>query len=153
MWKNAAIVIVALAPSACESQPAQPAQWWTVPMQIGAQRFNLEVADTPEAQRAGLMFRKSLPADQGMIFVFSREQPQEFWMKNTYVPLDIIYVDSTGKVVSIHPMEPLNTKGVPSDGPAQYAIELNRGAAAKAGVKVGDVLTLPERVRKPQNAR
>lgn len=148
MWKKAAVVVVSIVPLACESQPAQPAQWWTTPMQIGASRFNLEVADTEQAQATGLMFRKSLPADRGMIFVFKNEEPREFWMKNTYLPLDILYLDAKGKVVSIRPMEPMTTTPVPSDQPAQYAIELNRGAAATTGVKVGDVLTLPDRVTK-----
>ena len=118
-------------------------------MQIGTKTFTLEVADTNDSRRTGLMQRKSMPADHGMIFVFAEEQPLGFWMKNTLIPLDVIYLDAKGKVVSIKKLEPLDLTAVDSDGPAKYAIEINRGAAAGAGVKVGDVLNIPERAREP----
>src|SRR5204862_1989429 len=103
----------------------------------------LEVADSEATRRKGLMQRDSMPDDHGMIFVFNREAPLSFWMLNTRFPLDIVYLDSAGKVVSVKQMKPYDKTGVPSDGDAQYAIELNAGTAARVGVKAGGTLTLP----------
>jgi uncharacterized protein len=126
-----------------ESEPMLP----TTTMQIGDKTFTLEIADTEELRQRGLMYRDSMPADHGMIFVFEEEDHLSFYMRNTRIPLDIIYLDRSGKVVSIHPMKPHDLTSVRSGKPAQYAIELNRGAAADVGVKVGDVLKLPLAVR------
>jgi len=120
-----------------------------VPMTIGNSKFNLEVADTPETQEKGLMKRDSMPSDHGMLFVFDKAAKRNFWMKNTRIPLDIIYLDETGKVVSIKQMKPYDQTGVSSDFPAKYAIELNAGAASKAGVKVGTVLNIPPEAANP----
>jgi uncharacterized membrane protein (UPF0127 family) len=79
-----------------------------------------------------------------MIFVFPREAELGFYMKNTRIPLDIVYVNAAGRVVSVKQMKPYDTKTTPSDGDAQYAIELNEGAAQKAGVKAGMTLQMPE---------
>jgi hypothetical protein len=78
-----------------------------------------------------------------MIFVFPFEQRLSFWMENTLIPLDIVFVDREGRIVSIHQMQPLDLRQVPSAGPAMYAIELNQGTAARAGVKAGDMLQIP----------
>jgi uncharacterized membrane protein (UPF0127 family) len=119
----------------------------TVQMRIGQKTFTLEVADTPGTREYGLMQRDSMPADHGMIFVFPDEDNRAFWMKNTRIPLDIIYLDHLGRVVSIKQMKPYDLSSVPSDGPTKYAIELNKDAAAGAGVKSGDTLTIPEAAR------
>ena len=89
------------------------------------------------------MHRDSMPADHGMIFVFSDEQDRRFWMRNTRIPLDIIYVNAAGKIVSIKQMKPYDETGVLSDGPAQYAIELNKDAASAAAVTQGMTVQLP----------
>ena len=129
----------------CESQNKDAgATLPTVRMQVGDRTFTLEVADTEATREYGLMRRNSMPADHGMIFVFATERPLAFWMKNTRIPLDIVYVSSAGKVVSVKQMKPYDEKTTPSDGPAQYAIELNKGMAGKAGVKSGMTLQLPE---------
>ena len=88
-----------------------------------------------------------------MLFVFPDEAPRSFWMRNTLIPLDIVYLDAAGKVVSISRMKPLDETGVPSLGPAKYAIEMNKGAAARSGVKVGDVLTIPANARESLDPR
>ena len=121
----------------------------TTRMSIGKESFELEIAYRPEDQETGLMHRKSMPDDHGMIFVFPAERNLTFWMKNTLIPLDIIYVNHGGTVVSVKPMKPLDQTGVTSDGPVMYAIELNAGAAARVGVKAGDVLTVPAELRVP----
>jgi uncharacterized membrane protein (UPF0127 family) len=112
-------------------------------MVIGRETFNLEIADSMEEHRRGLMYRESMPQDRGMIFVFDTEEDRSFWMENTLIPLDILYVDAAGRIVSIKAMAPRDRTPVPSEGPARYAIELNQGAAARAAVNPGDVLALP----------
>lgn len=116
----------------------------TIPMTIGSKAFELEIANDDETRMRGLMQRDSMPDDHGMIFVFPNEEDRGFWMKNTRIPLDIIYVSAAKQVVSIKTMEPYSRANVPSDGPAKYAIELNAGAAEKTGVKPGDTLTIPK---------
>lgn len=145
---RAVALLLALAPASCKTETAAPpAEAGVVTMRVGREEFTLEVADTPRKQQLGLMHRKSMPRERGMLFIFDDERERSFWMKNTHIPLDIIYADAGGKVVSIKPMQPLDEIGVPSDGPSKYAIELNQGAAARAGVAEGDVLTIPPRTR------
>jgi len=117
-----------------------------VTMPIGHQTFTLEVADTDEKREIGLMSRDSMPASHGMIFVFPREEPRGFWMKDTRIPLDIIYVAADRRVASIHQMNPFDLTRVNSAGPAMYAIELNADTAKKLGVKPGDRLGIPPEV-------
>lgn len=117
-----------------------------VKMKIGSQTYHLEVAADRASREHGLMQRASLPHDAGMIFVFASEQLREFWMKDTLIPLDILFLDASGKVVSIHTMKPLDLSTTSSERPAQYAIELNAGAVAKDGAKVGDQLSIPSDV-------
>ena len=107
----------------------------TVRMPVGSETFTLEVADTDALRQKGLMRRDSMAKDRGMIFVFPDEAERSFWMKNTRIPLDIIYLDAKGRVVSIKQMKPYDLGGTPSDGAAKYAIELNLGRAGAAGVK------------------
>ena len=93
------------------------------------------------------MKRNSMPPDHGMIFVFAREEPLNFWMKDTRFALDILFLDHNGKIVTAARMEPYDLTNTPSNAPAQYAIELNAGAAKDAGVKAGDVLEIPDAAR------
>ena len=118
-----------------------------VTMAIGGKSFTLEVAANEGDRQRGLMYRKSLAEDRGMLFVFPEQRPLSFWMRNTLIPLDIIYLDRFGKVVSVSQMKPLDETGVPSGWPAKYAIELNEGTAKQLGVKAGDVLKIPTEAR------
>jgi uncharacterized membrane protein (UPF0127 family) len=126
----------------CNQKPAGDLA--TVNMQLGNKNFTLEVADQTDSRTYGLMRRDSMPEDHGMIFVFKDEEKLGFWMKNTRIPLDIIYINAAGQVVSVKQMKPYDLSTVPSDGPAKYAIELNKGAAEAAGVKAGMTLKLPD---------
>lgn len=111
---------------------------------LGGQTFNLELALTPHDREVGLMHRRSLEQRGGMLFVFPNEQQRMFWMKNCLIPLDIIFIDSAGQVVSIHtlpPPDPLEgSSRIPrchSAGPARYVIELNAGTAGQIGLEHG----------------
>lgn len=110
---------------------------------IGSRNYKLEIARTEKDREFGLMFRNSMPPDRGMLFVFPDQQPRGFWMKNTKIPLDILFLDTGGRVVSIHTMTPLSTRTTQSASPARFAIELNAGQAAAAGIKAGDIIVLP----------
>jgi uncharacterized membrane protein (UPF0127 family) len=115
-------------------------------VELQGRRFEVEIADTQPLQAQGLMFRDSLPADQGMLFIFRDEAPRSFWMRNTRIPLDIFYFDSELKLVSVaanaRPCRIERCPGYPSEGNAQYVLELNAGLAAELGVEKGDLLTL-----------
>ncbi len=99
-----------------------------------------EIADTQAEQRRGLMERTELAEDAGMLFVFPREQPRSFWMRNTLIPLSIAYIDSDGRIVDIKDMQPLDETSVPSAEPAQYALEVNQGFFEARGIEVGNTL-------------
>ena len=106
----------------------------------------VEIADNPFERARGLMYRKALGKNRGMLFVFSKEQPLSFWMKNTYIPLSVAYIDSKGRITDILDMKPLDDKPphYVSSEPVQYALEVNQGFFEKHGVKVGDKAKLPD---------
>lgn len=113
---------------------------------LNGERFIVEVSDTDEKRNLGLMFRDRLPENHGMLFIFPGEASRSFWMKNTRIPLDILYFDSRLALVSVvenaRPCRSRRCPSYPSEGPAQYVLELNSGKAAELGVKRGDVLQL-----------
>jgi uncharacterized protein len=101
----------------------------------------IEVALTPETQANGLMYRQSLPDSAAMLFVFKEQEPMNFWMKNTSISLDIIYADSSRKIVTIaRRTVPFSEVNIPSDVPALYAVEVNAGYADRLGLKEGDFI-------------
>src|SRR5215475_5840433 len=109
-----------------------------------------ELATTPESRTRGLMERSALPADQGMLFIFEVAQPLSFWMFNTLISLDIIFADAERRITSIYASvppcrPPLRCPTYSSHGLAQFVLEVNAGAVAKAGIDVGDELrwTIP----------
>jgi uncharacterized protein len=118
----------------------------TVTMTIGSKPFVLQKALNESERETGLMHVDAMPADRGMIFAFAQEQPLSFWMKNTHIPLDLIYLDHNGQVVAIQQGRPFDLTDLPSGKPAKYVIELNLGGAASAGLKVGDVVSVPPEV-------
>jgi hypothetical protein len=112
-------------------------------MQIGNDRFTLEVADDDASRQTGLMNRDSMGSRHGMLFVFDQANVVGFWMKNTRIPLDIVFINEFGRVVAVKTMQPFDLRSVSSEQPAMYAIELNAGAAREVNVKANDVLTIP----------
>ena len=117
---------------------------------VGGQLFRIELAVTRQERSTGLSGRDHLDSDAGMLFVFSVEQLLTFWMKETLIPLDLIYIDLAGTVVSVHTMAP--EPGVPdgsltrydSTGPALYALEINAGLAGQLGVGPGAVIEVDD---------
>lgn len=102
-------------------------------------QLKVEPADTPEKRMKGLMFRKTLPEGQGMWFIFDSDTLHPFWMENTYISLDIIFVDNKNKIVSIsRNTQPLSRKPIFPQKPYRYVLEVPAGFAAKYGLKKGD---------------
>jgi uncharacterized protein len=102
-------------------------------------KIDVEIAENEAEQAKGLMYRPYMPDSVGMLFIFQNVQPQSFWMKNTHIPLDIIYVDSNKKIVSIQKnTRPYSEESLPSYGDVQYVVEVNAGYTDLHGIKVGD---------------
>jgi len=105
---------------------------------IRDQKLEVEIASTPQTRALGLMNRFSLRTDHGMLFVFETPQPLAFYMKNTYVPLSIAFVDARGRILNIEDMRPLDESTHWSKGQALYAIEMRQGWFASKGIGPGD---------------
>ncbi len=103
-------------------------------------QIRVEIADTQEKRRVGLMNRNSLKENEGMLFVFEEEQKMSFWMKNTTIPLSIAYISKSGIIKEIHDMSPLSERPVYSSTSVLYALEMNQGFFEKNGIKEGDAL-------------
>jgi uncharacterized protein len=123
---------------------AQDLQPLEIATKTGVQIFGVELAVTPEEQAKGLMFRRELPEKQGMLFDFHREQPTSFWMKNTYIPLDMIFIRADGRILRIaENTVPLSEAMVPSGGPVRAVLEVIGGTAKKLGIAPGDRVKHP----------
>ncbi|TFH23732.1 MAG: DUF192 domain-containing protein [Myxococcales bacterium] len=110
----------------------------------GAIPVEVELALTREDQARGLMYRESMPENHGMLFVFADNQDRSFWMKNTPLPLDIIYIGEDARIVSIaQNTTPYSTRAIPSRAPARYVLEVNGGFCRRRGIKVGSEVDLP----------
>ena len=127
-------------PKTCKGQPEiKPLERLQIRTGKGAQSFLVEVADSEMEREYGLMCRRTLAADHGMLFLFAKAGPQMFWMRNTLIPLDIIYIGENGRVVSVsRNVQPLDESGAPSAGPAKFVLELAAGRAAQIGLLPGD---------------
>ena len=116
---------------------AEPTHW----IELGGARYDVELAADDHSRMRGLMFRESMPADHGMLFVFDGEYPQSFWMKNTLIPLDIFYFDRAGQLVSTSaqtpPCKTAYCPSYPSEGSAQFVLELNAGEADRLKLSPG----------------
>ena len=102
-------------------------------------QFNIEIADDEFQRQTGLMNRHSMNYDQAMLFIFDDEQYRSFYMKNTYIPLDIIYIDKDGEIVSFqYDAKPLDESSLPSNVPAKYVLEINAGLAEQYDLQIDD---------------
>ena len=109
---------------------------------IGDKKLSVEIADTVETRRTGLMNRQTLASDAGMLFVFEKEQKLSFWMKNTSIPLSIAYISKSGIIREIHDMEPFSQTSISSAHSVLYALEVNRGWFEENGIGTGDEIQL-----------
>jgi uncharacterized membrane protein (UPF0127 family) len=110
----------------------------------GTHEFSVEVMRSGPQRERGLMFRRFLPQERGMLFDFATERPVMMWMKNTYLPLDMIFISRAGKVVGLaENTEPLSEKIIPSGAPAYGVVEVNAGTAARIGLRIGDSVRHP----------
>lgn len=110
----------------------------------GQAQFTVEVADTARARAQGLMHREFMPRGAGMLFVYDRPQSVSFWMRNTLIPLDMIFLDDSGTVARVHPdAVPLDETGIPGGDGIQFVLEINAGLSAAFGIKPGTELRHP----------
>jgi len=126
--------------------PARPAgqQTLEIASKTGVHAFSVEIADTDAEREKGLMFRKELPEGRGMLFDFKHEQEVGFWMQNTYVSLDMIFIRGDGRILRIaENTEPLSTRIIPSNGPVRAVLEVVAGTARKYGIEAGDRVASP----------
>lgn len=110
------------------------------PLRVGGIDIQVEIADDESERSEGLMFRESLPEDQGMLFVYESERPLGFWMRNTLIPLDIAYIDEQGRIVDIQTMEPGDDTTHWSKSDAMYALEMNAGWFERNAIAIGAVV-------------
>ena len=110
----------------------------------GVHTFAVELATTPEQREQGLMYRRDLPEGLGMLFDFERDQDVSFWMRNTYIPLDMIFIRGDGRILRIaENTEPLSERLVPSGGRVRGVLEVIGGTARKLGIAPGDLVAHP----------
>ena len=109
----------------------------------GERRFSIEIAATPTERGAGLMFRETMADDHGMLFVFEATRRVSFWMKNTIMALDLLFIDEDGRLRAIRQGEPFSEAVIASGVPVRFVLELKAGTAAKTGIAEGDLVRHP----------
>ncbi len=105
--------------------------------------FSIEIADDSSERSSGLMFREAMDDDHGMLFVFEESRPVGFWMKNTQMPLDLVFIAQDGRVLAILPGEPFSEASIGPVEPVRFVLELKRGTAIQVNLKSGDLLRHP----------
>jgi uncharacterized membrane protein (UPF0127 family) len=110
-------------------------------------RIAVEFANDPQSRALGLMYRRQMCEDCGMLFKFDSVRIASIWMKNTYIPLDLAYINAFGKIVDIKQLKPHDLTSVPSSVPVLYALEMNQGWFEENGLSVGDKVTIPNYIR------
>jgi len=130
--------------SACTELQQFPKSELTIVSATGPHRFNVELAETPAQMTQGLMFRTSLAPDAGMLFDYKQPTAATMWMRNTLIPLDMLFVDAQGRVVNIHERAvPQSLDVIAAAAPVRAVIELNGGTAARLGIQPGDRVIHP----------
>jgi len=133
-----AVLLAFVPPALAQEATLEPLE---IATSTGPHFFSVEVMRTDEQRARGLMNRRFMAQDRGMLFDFKREEPVAMWMKNTYLSLDMVFIDKSGKVVNIaENTEPLSERIIPSAGPVLAVLELNAGTARRIGLKPGDRL-------------
>ncbi len=121
------------------ASPTAETQSLKIEAAAGDREFAVEIVREEKERNRGLMFRRHMADDRGMLFDYNPPQAVSFWMKNTYIPLDIIFIDASGRIITIaENTTPLSLETIPSGGVARGVLEINGGLAKKLGIKVGD---------------
>jgi uncharacterized membrane protein (UPF0127 family) len=149
----ALLSLLALVSAACQAQPAPqsapallelssfPRSELSITSTAGTQRYEVWLADTPQRETQGLMFVRDLPASQGMLFVNKTPTPMSMWMKNTYIPLDMLFIDSRGRILRIFANTTPHSLDILADpAPVKAVLELRGGECAARRIKVGDIV-------------
>ncbi|CAN7249197.1 MULTISPECIES: DUF192 domain-containing protein [unclassified Devosia] len=135
----ATLVAVSLPLAACSDESKL-----TIHSADGDHTFNIEIVDTAESRAQGLMYRQELAPDAGMLFDFLDDREVSFWMRNTFIPLDMLFITGEGVVKNIHVnARPHDPTGIPSDGPVQFVLEIPGGRSVELGIEAGDTVTHP----------
>jgi uncharacterized membrane protein (UPF0127 family) len=143
LWAALAFVLFLAAPARVPARAGELDSLEIV-TSTGRHAFQVEIASNDATREHGLMDRRYMAPDHGMLFEFDREAPVAFWMKNTYIPLDMIFIAPSGVVTHIAAnAEPLSERVIPSGGPSVAVLELDGGMAASIGLKVGDKIRHP----------
>lgn len=137
-------VILSLAPV-----PAVRAEEPEIALNAGLYVIRAEVARAPVTRARGLMYRKAMPANHGMLFVFAESERQCFWMKNTFIPLSIAFLDDQGEIVNIADMQPRSEDNHCSERPVRYALEMNQGWFAARNIRAGFRISGVEKAPRP----
>jgi uncharacterized membrane protein (UPF0127 family) len=142
-WVLALLLCAAVYAALAPARAADP-NTLEIVSKTGVHVFSVELAETEEQRARGLMFRKELPEGKGMLFDFKVEQEAGFWMQNTLIPLDMIFIRADGHILRIaENTEPLSTKIIPSGGPVRGVLEVIGGTAKKLGIAPGDLVAHP----------
>ena len=140
----ALFLFAGLAPASAQAPTSSALEPLQITTASGKHDFSVEVMRTDEERARGLMYRRYMAADRGMLFDFKTEQPVSMWMKNTYLPLDMVFISRNGTVTHVAAdTEPLSERIISSNGPAFAVLEVNAGTAAKIGLKAGDRVQHP----------
>jgi uncharacterized membrane protein (UPF0127 family) len=143
----AAFAMTLLLVSVCDGQTPMILPTDPTPLVVdgtnGQHRFSIEIANTPEEQEQGLMFRRGMPDDHGMLFAFDHSEPLAFWMKNTPMPLDLVFIGKRGDVKAVRHGKPFSTDVISPNAPARFVLELKAGIAEKAGISDGVIMHHP----------
>ena len=136
--KIVATLSLALATCVLAVAPGTAADLPRITLTLGKHKVTAEVATTPDQRSLGLMNRFSLQPDHGMLFIFEQAEPLGFWMKNTFIPLSIAFLDAEGRILNIEDMAPQTETTHWSKGSGLYALEMRKGWFAERGIKAGD---------------
>ena len=137
----AAFGLLVLAVGANAPALAEPLETLQVVTASGTHTFEVEIAADDASRERGLMNRRFMPANRGMLFEFEQNAPVSFWMKNTYIPLDMIFISPAGRVTNVvAEAEPLSERVIPSGPPCAAVLEVNGGVARSIGLEVGDTV-------------
>ena len=140
--RGCCLVVLLFVAAACAGQTRFKSGSLTINTKFDNLSYRVEVADTRRLKSIGLMYRSSLPADQGMLLLNEKPRQLNVWMKNTFIPLDIIYIDTDGRIVKIvENAQPESTAVMPSEGKVKAVLELNAGQVRQREISIGDRVT------------